>query len=1086
VTLADISARRGLDPRRLGRAVRGDLEWVVMKALEKDRRRRYETANGLARDIERYLHDEPVEACPPSTLYRLRKIMRRHRFAAAMFLTIVVCLVTLVIGLTFSNRIIARARDQKDEALHGEKRALALAQQRGDEAARHLVAARESERVARQAMYSARINLAQGAADSADIDRMLELLNSLRPEPGQEDLRGFEWYYLWRLCHNELLTLREFSSPVRRAVYSPDGKTLATGHGAEVKLFGAHGELLATLPAAKHQIRSLAFSPDGALLAVGGGANKGTGEVEVWDCASRTRRRMLPELDEPVSVVAFSPDGKTLATATAAFVQSRTTAGDRSVTVKRGPRPDRVRLWNVESGAPLGSFEGPTENLLSMAFSPDGKFLVAGEETWHVIVWETATFKKQNAVKSDEWHVGALSFSPDGKLLAAGYGEWSRPGTMTLFSFPSMTPVKRSGNFVGGITSLAFSPDGKFIAAGSHDRQIYLVSSSGNFLGKFLGHRDFVASVAFSPDGRKLASSSLDNTVRVWDVAGKLQYLNYESGIGAGFLADGRFVTHCRPLSVIDPATGVVQKAEDQLGNGRGLTVSPDGRLIAGGDDEGHVTVWDSSTLKRLHAFQDGEKTVWSVSFSPDGQTLASGGENHRITLRDLSDGHVIRVLQPQGERVRCVAFAPDGVHLASATWEQNAAVQIWDVASGRAGPPLEGHGATCLKYSPDGKLLAVGRQNVTRLYDVQSGRLLQTCTGHSGDVWDLAFSPDGKTLATISWDHTLRLWSVSNQQLLLTFTFKVIGMGVAFSRDGRTLGAAAPVAYFLDAADPVEADEHIDGVLHHIEALRHGGQIADADQFAARMLGQFRQRWGDHDASTARLMVERASLLLQFKEPSRYPEAESLLVGGRADLGKKLVPGHEWRWRALYVARDLYGPAAMNDPRKLAEVAAALGNLRTEPSTRPAATQPTSPAAGDPSLDELNRKAYLLRRDGHLEEALAVRQHVVERAAALYFQTDPRLAKYQGDYISLLIEMKRYEEAELVARQAFGALSWSDTASRQLMLRLLVRLYEQWPKPDEAERYRKLLTSVQAATRPATTQSQTRPATTQTRPASN
>ena len=819
---------------------------------------------------------------------------------------------------------------------------------------------------------------------------MLELLNGLRPEPGQEDLRGFEWYYLWRLCHNELLTLQEFSSPVRRAVFSPDGKTLATGHGAEVKLFSVSGELLATLPAATHQIRSLAFSPDGALLAVGGGAPRGTGEVQVWNCASKSRRLMLPVLDEPVSAVAFSPDGKTLATATAAFVVSGYTAGDRTVTVKRGPRADRVRLWSLDSGKALGSFEGPTENLLSMAFSPDGKFLVGGEEMWNVIVWETGTFRKQNSVKSETWQVGAVSFSPDGKLLATGCAEWDRPGKMVLYSFPSMQPVRVLSGFIGGITSLAFSPDGKVIAAGSHDRRVYLFSNDGEELGRFLGHQDFVASVAFSPDGRKLVSSSWDNTVRIWDADKTLRDARHvPAGLSCAFLTDGRLVTHSDSLSVIDRATGAIQHPEEESASViLNVAVSPDSRVIAIGDDHGHVMLRDSSTLAPLHDFQDSEKQVWCVRFSPDGRTLASAGDNNKVTLRDMSDGRIIRVLEPQGERARCVAFAPDGVHLATATWQGNAAVQIWDLVSGQASPPLEGRGATSVTYSPDGKLLAVARRNLTRLYDAHTGRILHTITGHSGDVFEVAFSPDGKTLASISYDRTVRLWSVSNEQLLLTFTLDSPGCGVAFSRDGRTLGAASWTAHFWDAADPVEADEHIDGVLHRIDALRRGGQIADAEQFTARMLGQYRQRWGERHAWTARLMVERASLLMQLGDASRYPEAETLVINGRTELSKKLVPGHEWRWRALYVARDLYGPGAINDPGKLAEILAAIGYSPTSSSTPTTATTQATPTAV--SIEELNRKAYLLRRDGRLEDARALRQQVVKRAAAPLFQNRP------------------------------------------------------------------------------------------------
>src|SRR5687767_7888067 len=178
-----VSAQRRSDPRRLGRLFRRELDWIVMKALEKERGRRYETANGLARDVERYLRDETVEACAPSATYRLRKFARRNRTALLVTSGGLVALLTLVVGLALSNRMIARERDRKESALKGEQRALVLARQRGDDAMTNLIAARKSDWTSRHALYAARINLGQQAAVTADIDRMLELLNSLRPDP---------------------------------------------------------------------------------------------------------------------------------------------------------------------------------------------------------------------------------------------------------------------------------------------------------------------------------------------------------------------------------------------------------------------------------------------------------------------------------------------------------------------------------------------------------------------------------------------------------------------------------------------------------------------------------------------------------------------------------------------------------------------------------------------------------------------------------------------------------------------------------------------------------------------------------------
>src|SRR5262249_26758159 len=178
-SLVSISAQRKREPARLTREVRGELDWIVMKCLEKDRSRRYQTANGLARDIERYLNDEAVEACPPSTLYKLRKFARKNQKllgAAAAF-------ALLLTAGTFVSLWQAIRAIQAEHAANDERdRAEA-------EATR---AETEAERARRQ-VYVAHMNLAQSAWEENRLARVSELLEQHGPESGDKDMRGFEW-----------------------------------------------------------------------------------------------------------------------------------------------------------------------------------------------------------------------------------------------------------------------------------------------------------------------------------------------------------------------------------------------------------------------------------------------------------------------------------------------------------------------------------------------------------------------------------------------------------------------------------------------------------------------------------------------------------------------------------------------------------------------------------------------------------------------------------------------------------------------------------------------------------------------------
>jgi hypothetical protein len=211
-----------MEPAKLTRLVRGELDWIVMKALEKDRNRRYETANSLAQDVERYLTDEPVQACPPSLGYRLRKFVRRHKRALATLALLSVMVLLTIVALAITNVRIERALDDRNQAygiLEGEKKKTEDAFERETAAKNGKSAALEEER---KALYSYRIALAHREWQANRVDRTLHLLGEC-----PERLRDWEWHYLNGLCHKDLLTFRGHTWNVADAVFSPDGQRVA-------------------------------------------------------------------------------------------------------------------------------------------------------------------------------------------------------------------------------------------------------------------------------------------------------------------------------------------------------------------------------------------------------------------------------------------------------------------------------------------------------------------------------------------------------------------------------------------------------------------------------------------------------------------------------------------------------------------------------------------------------------------------------------------------------------------------------------------------------------------------------------------
>ena len=215
--LSQVSSQRKTEPAKLSALVRGDLDWIVMKALEKDRRRRYETASGLAADVRRFLAEEPVEARPPSASYRLRKFANRHRaavfVASALLSLLMLGLLGTGLGLIHARREAVRARMALNEAEFQR----AKATRAGNQAAvdrNKAVAAKEG---LRRSLYSSDVQLAHAAWKSGSILGMRELLDEHRPQPGEADLRGFEWNYLRRLGAGFRM-LKPLPGAVRRLV----------------------------------------------------------------------------------------------------------------------------------------------------------------------------------------------------------------------------------------------------------------------------------------------------------------------------------------------------------------------------------------------------------------------------------------------------------------------------------------------------------------------------------------------------------------------------------------------------------------------------------------------------------------------------------------------------------------------------------------------------------------------------------------------------------------------------------------------------------------------------------------------------
>lgn len=745
----------GINPR-VGR----ELDTIVLKALAKDRDRRYQSAAELGDDVERLLAGEPVLARGTSRWYLVRKAAARHRLALSTVAGVVMLIVVFAGVMTWQAASLA-------------DRSAALAS-----------ALRTSN------IERARTLGANGSVTEAEQILWDELLASIPGDPTPANLTTGDRNAYWAL--RELYS-REPCRWSTRMGWKPNSY-LRFSPGGDRALLWREGEparLVDTRTnAAIAELQPDAWRPSAACFSPDADAAwfiTPDGTLSRWRFADTRAEPILETgLRSPEGLRA-APDGRLLVC-----------AGTELAVID--PASARVDL----------RIPVPTARVRDAAMTPDGSVIAAAADDGHVRLYDAHTGDLLDTLLDPERWTSILAFSPDGRYLATDVNG----ADVAIIDMATRAVAARLTDTAGWISSLRFHPertDPPILLASSIDKSAYAWEiPSGRLVRRFGGHDSPLYDAAFSPPGDTVVTLG-NGVVRAWDLEPGGDVTRWrEPGtvFDAKFTPDGRRLVTAsgdrrNVVTVRDAADGRVERVlPGHDGAVTSLALTPDGLTAVTGSYDGTVREWSLDPGERepdarvIVPHDSAWHVINCVDLSPDGALVAASSDDGMVRIWRRSDGSLVEAIRGGSERVPSVRFSPDGRWVAMAVTRTNELV-LHDRRDGRE-ITLPGHTQTAriVRFSPDGELLAsAGDDLMIRLWSMKPGhvgRLERELAGHRADVFALAFSPDGTLLASSGRGGDVKLWDVPTGRCLVTFhPHDDMVFTLAFSPDGRTLVSA-------------------------------------------------------------------------------------------------------------------------------------------------------------------------------------------------------------------------------------------------------------------------------------------------------
>jgi eukaryotic-like serine/threonine-protein kinase len=753
---ASTADARKTNPKQLCLLLKGELDWIVMKALDKDPSRRYASVREFASDIESHLKGDIVKARAPSLPYRAKKLVKRHRAAVVSLSMLALLAIISWVGMTWMvEKERERVTDLEAKTAQQEK-----------------ITTQQSEQLSASATRS-NIQLAVNQWTNNQIENAHDYLDRIPPE--QQD---FVWGVAKRMVQGSLATRQSIGTTAESSALSPNLKYAALTGYDKVTIFDIEkGETLKSIPRpapSPGKLRLPALVSDDGRFCLIAEAD----QLLINDIPTGKIVRQLTFAPDSISSMALSPAGNRLALGTATgnlhvldaarLLTADATSGDlTNGTSSTNVLKEKFIITTLsETNGKIGKIQFNNNDSQLVYATPNSLAFV-----------DLANPNNIRTKKTKESLNSNILICPTGtRLFSADFD-----GQVTIWDLTTNQATKTIATGHGNIDAWDISPNGLWLACAAEDRVVRVYDIvSGKVMRECKGHTGDIHFAQFTSESERLITICENSEIKFWAApfhSGYPLLATFMEFMTKGLCEpDGQHLligtTQGKILRWDRERRQVTSVLYENLAEITALSVSADGKQLASASMDGKIVLWDLSTEKPITKLQGHTAGIVSVALSPDGRRLVSADEEGIARVWDTESGKILKTIRAKDGMFTAVDFTADGAMYMAA--EDMGRCRFWNSESGKISFNLQNSedDATCTALSQDGRFLFIGgMEGAIHQWDLQAKKMVMKYNGHSGTIINLALSPMGDVLASCAEDGSVRLWDVDSGAQTLQFS---------------------------------------------------------------------------------------------------------------------------------------------------------------------------------------------------------------------------------------------------------------------------------------------------------------------------